>query len=296
MASAKPETGLSKRASGPLSKKERTLSVGALEAALFRAFPKEDVEDWDRAGLTVGDPSRQVTRVAVALDPTVAAIREAASRGANVLVTHHPAFLDPPSEFKPGPSAAVSPGAVVWAAIESGVAVMSFHTGLDASPLAARMLPNMLSLDWSGRVLVPCPSGPDRGYGQLCSMRKGDAPMTLEKLAARCTSVFAQVPRVWGDFDREINSVATYTGSCGSVVAACLREHVDCLICGEVKYHAALDASAAGLAIIDMGHDTTELPFTSVLADAVAAAGVSVDCIEVIDQSGNWSHPESTRL
>ena len=56
MASAKPETGLSKRASGPLSKKERTLSVGALEAALFRAFPKEDVEDWDRAGLTVGDP------------------------------------------------------------------------------------------------------------------------------------------------------------------------------------------------------------------------------------------------
>lgn len=134
MASAKPETGLSKRASGPLSKKERTLSVGALEAALFRAFPKEDVEDWDRAGLTVGDPSRQVTRVAVALDPTVAAIHEAASRGANVLVTHHPAFLDPPSEFKPGPSAAVSPGAVVWAAIESGVAVMSFHTGLDASP------------------------------------------------------------------------------------------------------------------------------------------------------------------
>ena len=82
MASAKPETGLSKRASGPLSKKERTLSVGALEAALFRAFPKEDVEDWDRAGLTVGDPSRQVTRVAVALDPTVAAIHEAASRGA----------------------------------------------------------------------------------------------------------------------------------------------------------------------------------------------------------------------
>ena len=173
---------------------------------------------------------------------------------------------------------------------------MSFHTGLDASPLAARMLPNMLSLDWSGRVLVPCPSGPDRGYGQLCSVRKGDAPMTLEKLAARCTSVFAQVPRVWGDFDREIKSVATYTGSCDSIVAACLREHVDCLICGEVKYHAALDASAAGLAIIDMGHDTTELPFTSVLADAVAAAGVSVDCIEVIDQSGNWSHPESTRL
>ena len=120
--------------------------------------------------------------------------------------------------------------------------------------------------------------------------------MTLEKLAARCTSVFAQVPRVWGDFDREIKSVATYTGSCGSIVAACLREHVDCLICGEVKYHAALDASAAGLAIIDMGHDTTELPFTGVLADAVAAVGVSVDCIEVIDQSGNWSHPESTRL
>ncbi len=296
MASSKPEMGLSKRASGPLSKKERNLSVGALEKALLRMFPKEDAEEWDRTGISVGDPSRQVTRVAVALDPTVEAIGEAASRGANVLVTHHPAFLNPPDKFMPGASAAVSSGAVVWAAIESGVAVMSFHTCLDASPLAARMLPDALSLDWSGCVLEPCPTGPDRGYGQLCQVRKGDAPMTLEKLAARCTSVFAQVPRVWGDFDREVKSVVTFTGSCGGVIPACLREHVDCLVCGEVKYHAALDAAAAGLSIIDLGHDTTELPYTGVLADAVADAGVSADYIEVIDQSGNWSHPESTRL
>ena len=165
MASLKPQVGLSKRASGPLSKQERNISTGALEAALLRDFPREDAEEWDRTGLTVGDPARPVTKVAVGLDATVAAVREAASRGANVLVTHHPAFLKAPESFRPAESAAQCSGAVVWAAIEEGVSLMSFHTALDASPRAATMLPDMLSLDYTGRLVMPTAPGADRGYG-----------------------------------------------------------------------------------------------------------------------------------
>ena len=296
MASLKPQVGLSKRASGPLSKQERNLSTGALEAALLRDFPREDAEEWDRTGLTVGDPARQVTKVAVCLDATVAAVREAASRGANVLVTHHPAFLKAPESFRPAESAAQCSGAVVWAAIEEGVSLMSFHTALDASPRAATMLPDLLSLDYTGRLVMPSAPGSDRGYGQLCEISRADAPMTLEKLAARCTSVFGQVPRVWGDFDREISRVVTFTGSGSDAIVPCLRSHVDCLVVGEVKYHSALDAQAAGLCVIDVGHDVSELPYTKVLAEAVCRAGVDADDVEVIDQHGNWTHPESTRI
>ena len=78
----KKQEGLSRRASGPLSKPVSTLTVGALEAALLAEVPASDAEGWDRTGMTVGDPARLVEGVAVALDPTVDAVREAASRGA----------------------------------------------------------------------------------------------------------------------------------------------------------------------------------------------------------------------
>ena len=53
----------------------------------------------------------------MALDATVEAIAEAHAIGANLLVTHHPAYLDAPSSFAPEASAAARPGAEVWAAI-----------------------------------------------------------------------------------------------------------------------------------------------------------------------------------
>ena len=66
----KKQEGLSRRASGPLSKPVSTLTVGALEAALLAEVPASDAEGWDRTGMTVGDPARLVEGVAVALDPT----------------------------------------------------------------------------------------------------------------------------------------------------------------------------------------------------------------------------------
>ena len=291
---AAPEKGLATRSSGTLSKPMPSLTVGALERALLAEFPAADAETWDRTGLTVGDPARLVTGVAVALDPTVEAIEAAAEAGANVLVTHHPAFLAPPDSFAPATSPAVSAGAGVWKAVERGVALMAFHTALDVSARAQRVLPGMLGLSFE-RVLEPLPGAPDKGYGQLCAV-VDDGGLSLGQLAARCTSVFARPPRVWGDFDRALDRVVTCTGSAGGLGRACLGARADCLVCGEVKYHDALDLSQAGLAVVDLGHDTSELPLAGVLASAVEAVGVPGERVSVIAQQDNWSHPETVRI
>ena len=277
------------------------LTVGLLEAALLADFPAFDAEPWDRTGLQVGDPSCEVTKVAVALDATVPAIRQAAQAGANVLVTHHPPYLSAPDAFQPADSVAIANGAGVWEAATRGVALMCFHTALDASPRAAQVLPGMLGLQYEGSVLVPAVSCkgaalPTKGYGQVCSVRMDDVPFTLGQLAARCTAVFGRPPRVWGDFSRELAVVATATGSAGDVVRRALEEGIDCVICGEVKYHDALDAAQAGLALIDLGHDTSELPLVRVLVDAVVRAGVSGESVIVVNQSANWTHPEAVRM
>lgn len=291
----KTKNGLAQRASGTLSKQAFVMTVGGLEQALLKKYPAADAEAWDRTGLAVGDPSRAIENVAIALDPTVEAVEEAASLGANVLVTHHPVFLEAPATFRPAPSSARADGAVVWAAVENGVAVLSFHTALDVSQDAARALPGMLNLMLKG-IVQPLETNKRKGYGQLCAVRAADMPLTLGQLAARCTSVFGRQPRVWGDFSRELQTVVTCTGSAADLPQACLETGADCLVAGEVKYHDALAASQAGLAVIDLGHDTSELPLVAVLAAAVEAAGVPKEKIAVLDQSVNWMYPETTRM
>ncbi|MCI2242708.1 Nif3-like dinuclear metal center hexameric protein [Adlercreutzia faecimuris] len=288
---------LAERPSGALAKQGFAMTVGGLESALLREFPAADAESWDRTGVLVGERALPVRKVAVALDPTVAAIHEAARDGANVLVTHHPAFLAAPDAFAPEASDALCPGAGVWAAIQSQVALMDFHTALDVSPRAARVLPGMLGLAPKGAFLEPLAGSKRKGYGQVCAVRAaGEEPETLGRLAARCTSVFGRQPRVWGDFDAPVRTAATATGSAGSLGRAALAQGVDCLICGEVKYHEALALAGAGLAVIELGHDVSELPLVAVLAEALLKAGVPDDRVIVIDQADNWAYPEAIRI
>ena len=169
---------------------------------------------------------------------------------------------------------------------------MNFHTALDVSARAQRMLPGMLGLSLRG-VVEPKAGCVEKGYGQLCAPAE---KMTLGQLAARCTSVFGRAPRVWGSFDRAVRAVVTCTGSAGPTGRAALAAGADVLVAGEVKYHDALDLSQAGMAVIDLGHDTSELPFCGVLAASVRDAGVPDELVAVVSQRDRWSYPEAVRV
>ncbi len=292
----KTESALRVTESGSLSapEKAKALSIGELERALLQMFPAADAEEWDRTGLLAGDPSAEVKAVAVALDPTPRAVREAYDSSANVLLTHHPAFIDPPKRFVPLGLGAPVEGATVYEAISHNVALMNFHTALDVSAQARAMLPGMLRLLVSD-VLIPLSHDAKRGYGQVCSFLEDEGECSLGRLAARATAVFGRQPRVWGDMSRIVSTVVTWTGSASGAASACVSRGVDVLVCGEIKYHEALDALSSGLCVIELGHDVSELPFVAVLADAVARAGVPTASIRCLDQSGNWTTPEARR-
>lgn len=279
-----------------LAKPSRDWTLGALEEALLDRFPTKDAESWDKTGLIVGNRALPLEKAAIALDPTPQAIREAAELGANVLITHHPPFISAPDSFEPEASVAMSPGAGVWAAIETGVALMCFHTALDVSAQAANMLPSMLSLAFTGAVVSPSCDEGRRGYGQISRVPADQRPLTLAGLAARCLSVFGRVPRVWGSPDRELKLVVTATGSAGPCGCDALAAGADCLICGEVKYHDALDLSLAGLCVIELGHDVSELPLVVVLAQTLVSLGVPEGKLTLIDQASNWWVPDAIRI
>ena len=55
-----------------------------------------------------------------------------------------------------------------------------------------------------------------------------------------------------------------------------------------MKYHAALDLSQAGVAVVELGHDASEFPLVDVLAQQVLESGVPEGRLEYIRQH-NWA-------
>lgn len=117
-------------------------TVGDLAAALERSFPAAWAEEWDNVGLVIGESPRPVTGVLVTLDATAEAVERASEAGANVLVTHHPPYLEMPARVEAGPG----PAGTLEAALRLGVAVLSLHTNLDRSPRGAEALADALGL------------------------------------------------------------------------------------------------------------------------------------------------------
>lgn len=292
----KPNESLSRRTVGVRPSPREELTVGELESQLALAFPPKSAEAWDRNGLTVGNPNEVVTAVAVALDPTPRAVALAAKRGANVLVTHHPPYLEAPRSFSPDIAEAGLGGSVVWQAARDNVALMNFHTCLDGTIQAGSILPSLLNLQFNESWLQLLGQGFTGGYGSICSVAADDTLNNLGQLAARATSVFGYPPRMWGDPRQNLGTIVCALGSAGSLLPACLKRGVDTLVCGEIHYHDALEGSLAGLGIIEIGHDISELPLAVLLIDAIMDVGISRDRILAIDQSGHWSYPDAVRL
>lgn len=260
------------------------ITVGQLEERLLALFPASDAESWDRTGLLVGDPAVEVTGVLVCLDPTVQAVQRAVSQGCNVVLTHHPVFLDPPDHFAPLSPAYGESGSVVYEAIANGVALVNFHTALDVSLRAAHVLPDALGLTLTG-ILEVVRTDPDRGYGQVCSCPQG---VTLERLASIAQERLGGRPRVWGALHASPKTVVTATGAAGGLAEACLAAGIDCLVCGEVKYHAALDAAHRGLSIIELGHDISEQQLCAVLLESLLLIGLEPHQAHLMNEVANW--------
>ncbi len=117
-------------------------TIGTLVHGLADRFLPQWAEEWDRVGLIVGDSDAGVIGVVVTLDATAEAVERAHSAGANVVVTHHPPYLEAPERIGSGPG----PAGTVAAAIRRGVAVISLHTNLDRAPDGASALSRALGL------------------------------------------------------------------------------------------------------------------------------------------------------
>jgi len=94
---------------------------------LHEWYPPQTADSWDAVGLVYGDPGAPVKKVLFAVDPTLAVAREAAEWGADLLVVHHPLFLQPVHGF----AANTPKGRTLATLARAGCALLTAHTNAD---------------------------------------------------------------------------------------------------------------------------------------------------------------------
>lgn len=241
--------------------------IGDVLRIVGRVIPETLARDWDNSGLQVGSLDWPARGIIISLDADISLIDKARELGANIALTHHPLIFSPIKRL----DLKTPVGRVIERAIMDRVAVYSAHTNLDVmaggvnDTLAGRIgLLNIRPLADTGRI------------GEVTTEE------TLESIAARIKAGFSiSHVTVVGDPGRRIKRVAVCGGSGGSLVSDAAENGADLLITGDVKYHAARDAEALGISVIDMGHFASEsviLPvMASLIKEALEKEGISMD-------------------
>lgn len=112
-------------------------------------------------------------------------------------------------------------------------------------------------------------SRPQLGLGRIGSLT---ATKSLKVFADEVKQVLGiNLVNVAGAEDQSIRKVAVCGGSGASLIQSAVFAGADVLVTGDVKYHEAQEAVAAGIAIVDAGHFATEVVVVDYLSKYLKA-------------------------
>ena len=220
------------------------MKVRELTEQIDEIAPFSTSEDWDNTGLLIGDPEQELDTVIMAVDCTPKVLNLAREQGAGAVVVHHPLIFHPVKQ--------VTADQMPFRLIESGIALIACHTNLDKAPGGVD--------DSLARLagLRDCVCLDEEGFGRVGSP---DFTCTAGELARRMKDRLPNAPvRLYGDPDREIQTLASLCGSGDHDLEAALAAGADCILTGEMKFSTVMDALRADLPVILLGHGESERP------------------------------------
>jgi dinuclear metal center YbgI/SA1388 family protein len=103
-------------------------TLESIIAQLDEWYPPSFADDWDRVGLVLGDPTEEIVRILLAVDPVQAVADEAIELGADLIICHHPLFLRGVHSM----AATTAKGRLAHSLVSAGVALFTAHTNADS--------------------------------------------------------------------------------------------------------------------------------------------------------------------
>ena len=250
------------------------MTVRELYAALDKMIPASLSCEWDNDGLMCcPDSSREATRVLVALDPTIETVKCAIEGKYDAIITHHPLIFKGIKAIDDANMQTLK----LMCLLEANIAVMSFHTRLDA--LEGGVNDSFASLLGLSAVEPLEHEGEKIGrIGMLPS------PVNPEDFARKVKEVLGAPYVLLGNAGRPVLRVALLGGSGEDEVSSAIAAGADTYVSGTLKYHSLTDARELGINLCEAGHFYTENHVCEVLAEMVRSIDDSITC-DIISES-----------
>ena len=242
--------------------------VSDFYAYLDKICPFTLQEGWDNSGMLIGDDSKEVTRVALALDITNEVVDYAHQIGAELIISHHPVIFKAQKSFLKGN--------VAFNLASKGISAICAHTCLDCAEGGVNdVLADILEIE--NTEIFPCEEIPNL-------VRVGVLPeaMSCHELAQKIKSELGGCVR-YNDNGKMIESVALCGGSGGDFIGEITKAGIDAYITGDAGHHHFLDCAEGGVALFAAGHFETENPVISSLANRLRCEFSDID-ITIIPQ------------
>ena len=218
-------------------------TVGDIYDAIDAFAPFGKARPSDNCGITLGSRSLPVHRALAVVDVTREIVREAARRGADLIISHHPAIYAPIKSI-----AAEDP---VFEAARNGIALLAAHTNLDVADGGV----NDAYLAAIGLEKLAPVEGTD---GCAALARCPEALSELSALAARVKACVGLPCVKLVDAGRKIKTAAVCCGGGASFFECAVKSGADVFISGDFRHNHAVDALRLGVSLIDAGHYETE--------------------------------------
>ena len=233
------------------------MKIREITDAIEQYAPLRLQEEWDNAGIQVGDPEADISGVLLCTDATEAVVAEAIERGFNLVIAHHPLIFRGLKKIM----GRTPVERAVAMAIKHDITIYSAHTNMDSAwqGVSFRMadkigMTNVVFLD----------DNPVDPYGEQESTSAGGGvigdiePMEAREVLQRVKAAFeVGAVRYCGDANRIVTRVALCGGAGGFLLDKAVNMGAQLYVTADMRYHDFLD-NWQRIVVADIGHYESE--------------------------------------
>ncbi len=233
------------------------MKVREIAEAIEQYAPLRLQEEWDNAGIQVGNPEAEITGVLLCTDATETVVGEAVALGYNLVISHHPLIFRGLKKIM----GRTPVERTVAMAIKHDITIYSAHTNMDSAwqGVSFRMADKIGMTD-----VAFLDDNRVDAYGDQCSTSAGCGvigniePTAAIEVLKRVKAAFeVGAVRYCGNPDTVISRVALCGGAGGFLIDKAVEMGAQLYVTADMRYHDFLDNSKR-IVVADIGHYESE--------------------------------------
>ena len=233
------------------------MKVREIAEAIEQYAPLRLQEEWDNAGIQVGNPEAEITGVLLCTDATETVVGEAVALGYNLVISHHPLIFRGLKKIM----GRTPVERTVAMAIKHDITIYSAHTNMDSAwqGVSFRMADKIGMTD-----VAFLDDNRVDAYGDQCNTSAGCGvigniePTAAIEVLKRVKAAFeVGAVRYCGNPDTVISRVALCGGAGGFLIDKAVEMGAQLYVTADMRYHDFLDNSKR-IVVADIGHYESE--------------------------------------